>query len=185
MATAIPAGVVLGDDTGTGIGFLVVCFPYTSANVVNLPACDVIVPAPRTDSNLFNGYLINSNEVTCPDGVLLLDAGGGWVDSVSYEGIVPNVGTWGPYFHLAPPYSAPRDEGWLFGVSIEKTTSTLTRAESAGEWRDPSEAGACVGQQGTGCVSFSWSPGAENPLQTLACGSPSPAFLDEVASPGR
>ena len=50
------------------------------------------------------------------------------------EGIVPNVGTYGPYFHLFPPYSAPRDEGWVAGVSIEKTSSTLERAQSAGQY---------------------------------------------------
>jgi cysteine-rich repeat protein len=179
MGTVIPNGAVLGDDTGTGIGFLTVCFTFTSANIVNLPACDVVLPAPRTDSNLFNGYLLNTNETTCPDGVLLLDADDGYVDSVSYEGVVPDVGTYGPYFHLFAPYSAPRDEGWLVRVSIEKTSSTLERAASAAEWRDPSEVGACVGQQGTGCVSATSTPGTVNPLQALACGSPSPAFLDE------
>jgi hypothetical protein len=130
------------------------------------------------DSNLFNGYLLNTNEVTCPDGVLLLDADDAYVDSVSYEGIVPNVGSYGPYFHVFAPYSAPRDEGWLFQVSIEKTSSTLERAASAAEWRDPSEVGACVGQQGTGCVSPSSTPGTENPLQALECGSASAAFVD-------
>ena len=182
VTTTIPPGTVLGDDTGTGIGFLVVCFTHTSVNVVNLPACDVVLPAARTDSNLMNGYLTNVNEVTCPDGILLRDGGGGYVDSVSYEGIVPNTGTYGPAFHLFPPYSAPRDEGWLAGVSIEKTSSTLERAQSATEWRDPSETATCVAQ-GDGsddpdCVASTSSPGIENPLQTLECGSPSAAFLD-------
>jgi cysteine-rich repeat protein len=149
LLATIPGPIVLGDDTGTGIGFLVVCFTNSSANVVNLPACDVVLAAPRTDSNLTNGALGNGN-LTCPDGIVLLDALGGLVDAVSYEGIVPNVGTWGSYFHATTPYSAPRDEGWLTGVSIEKTSSTLERAQDASEWRDPSETAICVGQLGVG-----------------------------------
>jgi cysteine-rich repeat protein len=181
LLATIPGPQMLGDDTGTGIGFLVVCFTSSSVNVVNLPACDVVLAAPRLDSNLTNGALGNGNEVTCPDGILLLDEFGGLVDAISYEGIVPSVGTYGPLFHAFAPYSAPRDEGWLNGVSIEKTSSTLERAQDASEWRDPSETVICVGQMGVGqpedCNGLSWTPGAENPLQTLACGSPSGAFV--------
>jgi cysteine-rich repeat protein len=175
MSVTIPPGSVLADDTGTGIGFFVVCFYYTSGFV---PGCDVVLPAPFTDSNLQNGHLTNADLFSCPDGILLLDAGNGYVDSVSYEGQVPDVGFFGPFFHLAPPYVAERDEGWLSGVSIEKTTSTLTRATSAAEWRDPSEFGnaLCSGQLGLACPTYTRTPGTKNPLQTLACGSPSGAF---------
>lgn len=177
LVAFIPPGTVLGDDTGTGIGFLVACFTYTSAYV---PGCDVMLPGVAFDSNLNNGHLTNADLFSCPDGILLLDASGNFVDAVSYEGQVPNVGPYGPFFHLHPPYVAERDEGWLAGVSIEKVTSTLARATSAAEWRDPSELGAplCAGQIGLTCPTHTRTPGDQNPGQTLACGSPSGAFLD-------
>jgi len=188
MVTTIPPGTVLNDDTGTGIGFYVACFTSTSTNVVNLPACDDVLPAPRTDSNLMNGDLLNRNPLlACADGILLLDADDALVDAVSYEGIVPAVGTYGPFFHVFPPYSAPRDEGWLVGVSIEKTSSTLERAQSQSEWIDPSESAACVDQGGSppppACPTLTRSPGAENAQQTLECGSPSGAFVDSPPQP--
>jgi cysteine-rich repeat protein len=182
LAATIPPGAVLADDTGTGIGFYVVCFTNTSMNVVNIPACDAVLPGPRTYSNLENGHLLNSDETTCPEGILLLDPDDGLVDAVSYEGVVPNVGTFGPFFHVHAPYSAPRDEGWLAGVSIEKVTSTLERAQSASEWVDPSEVPGCVGQGGPtpppACSGSTATPGAENPAQTLLCGSPCAAFVE-------
>jgi cysteine-rich repeat protein len=187
LIATIPPGTVLGDDTGTGIGFYVACFTNTSTNIANLPACDDILPAPRTDSNLENGHLLNSNETTCPDGVLLLDPGDGLIDAVSYEGIVPDTGTYGPFFHVFPPYSAPRDEGWLVRVSIEKVTSTLERAQNASEWIDGSDVPGCV-NQGAGptpppaCPSLTSTPGNENPEQTLACGSPCAAFVERSTS---
>jgi hypothetical protein len=97
------------------------------------------------------------------------------------------VGTYGPFFHINPPYSIPRDEGWLPGVSIEKTSSTLERAQSASEWIDPSDNPSCVDQGAgpthpPGCPTMTWSPGLENPQQTLACGSPCAAFLDPPAT---
>src|SRR5262249_9633276 len=160
---------------GTGIGFFVACYANSSTNVVNIPACDVVFPASRTDSNLENGDLLNRDTVVdCADGLLLLDAGDNYVDAVSWEGIVPALGTDGPFSDVTPPYSIPRDEGWLAGVSIEKTSSTLARAQSASEWIDPSESAACV-NQGAGpspppaCPTHTWSPGIENPQQTLAC----------------
>lgn len=173
----IPPGTVLADDTGTGIGFLVVCFTATSAYV---PGCDVVLPGVATDSNLNNGHLTNADLFSCPDGILLLDATGGLVDAVSYEGQVPNVGPYGPFFHLRPPYVAERDEGWLAGVSIAKVTSTLGRATGAAEWQDPSELGApwCSGQIGFTCPTQTRTPGSANPGQSLVCGSPSGAFLE-------
>jgi len=178
MAVTLPPGTVLGDDTGTGLGFLVVCFSSSSAYV---PGCDLTLPAPYTDSNLANGHLTNADLFSCPDGILLLDSSNAFVDAVSYEGQVPNVGFFGPYFHLVPPYVAERDEGWLAGVAIEKTTSTLERASTAAEWRDPSELGPllCSGQIGFVCPTNTRTPGLPNPTQSLACGSPSGAFLDD------
>lgn len=181
----LPPGTLLG-DAGNGIGFLVVCLAGTSTNVANLPACDVIVPAPRLDSNLLNGHLLNADEVTCPDGILLLDDLGAYVDAVSYEGIMPAVAPYGTLFHTQPTYSAPRDEGWLPGVSIEKVTSTLERAQDETEWVDPSETVDCVGQGGLNpppeCVSYSWTPGTDNNSQLLECSSSSGAFVDGVAA---
>jgi cysteine-rich repeat protein len=177
VSGTIPSGTVLGDDTGTGIGFLVACFSWTSSFV---PGCDVVFSGSFTDSNLQNGHLTNADLFSCPDGILLLDAGNDYVDSVSYEGTVPNLGFFGPYFHLLPPYTAERDEGWAPGVSIEKRTSTLARAAAASEWRDPSELGNifCQGQLGLACPTNTRTPGVENPLQNMACGSPSAAFVD-------
>ena len=67
-------------------------------------------------------------------------------------------------------------------MSIEKTTSTLSRALAASEWVDPSEARAliCDGQIGLFCGSNLSTPGAPNPGQALACGSPCQAFLDRA-----
>ncbi len=167
MVATIPPGTVVSDDTGGGVGFYVACFTSTSTNVVNIPACDDVLPAPRLDSNLMNGDLLNRpGVVDCADGVLLLDPDGEVVDAVSWEGIVPPLGTYGPLFHVLPPYSIPRDEGWLAGVSIEKTTSTLERAQSESEWVDPSEGPMCVDQGGLmpppECPTHTASPGAEN-----------------------
>jgi cysteine-rich repeat protein len=182
LVATIPPGTVLGDDTGTGIGFYVACFTNTSINVVNLPACDDVLPGPRTYSNLENGHLLNTDETTCPEGILLLDPSDGLIDAVSYEGVVPSVGTYGPFFHVFPPYSAPRDEGWLTRVSIEKVTSTLERAQIASEWVDPSDVAGCVNQGGgttppPACPTLTSTPGTENPQQVLECGSASLAFL--------
>jgi hypothetical protein len=126
---------------------------------------------------------VNANETDCPDGLLLLDPDDNYVDAVSWEGIIPSVGTYGPFFHVFPPYSAPRDEGWLDGVAIEKTSSTLERAVLASEWIDPSENAGCVSQGNgpttpPGCSMFLWTPGVENPQQSLECGSPCAAFID-------
>lgn len=180
----IPAGTVLANDTGTGIGFLTVCFTSTSTNVG--AACDVVLPGSATDSNLKNGHLTNADLFSCPDGVLLMTPSSTFVDGVSWEGIVANAGAFGPFFHppfISPTYQIERDEGWLLRVSIEKTSSTLSRAVSATEWRDPSELGAliCSGQIGLFCPTNTATPGAQNPLQSMACGSPCAAFLDTPA----
>jgi cysteine-rich repeat protein len=180
FATTIPNGSVLGHDTGGGIGYFVACFTNTSTNVVASGKCDAVLPAPFSDSNLQNGHLTNADNFSCPDGLLVLDSDDDFVDAVSYEGIVPNVGPYGPFFHITTPYQIPMDQGWLKGVSIEKTSSTLARATAASEWRDPSELGGiiCQGQIGLLCPTDTATPGTANPTQTLACGSPCAAFLD-------
>lgn len=177
FVATIPPGSVLADDTGTGIGFFVVCFTNTSTHVSD---CDVTLPGAATDSNLKNGDLANGG-FACPDGILLLDDTSGYVDAVSYEGVVANAGAYGAFFHIDAPYSAERDEGWLEQVSIYKNSSSLARASSASEWTDPSELGAlvCSGQLGLFCPSNTDTPGAINPGQSMACGSPCMAFLDE------
>jgi len=183
FVTTIPNGTVLGDDTGTGIGFFVACFTNTSGNVVAQGKCDAVLPAPFSDTNLQNGHLTNADEFTCPDGLLVLDPDDNFVDAINYEGVVQNSGPYGPFFHITTPYQIPRDEGWLLRVSIEKTSSTLARATAASEWRDPSELGAivCSGQIGLFCPTNTTTPGAKNPTQTLACGSPCAAFLEIAA----
>ena len=175
----IPNGTLLANDTGTGIGFFVACFSNTSANVVASGKCDVVLPAPFADSNLKNGHLTNADEFSCPDGILVLDPDDNLIDAISYEGTVANAGLYGAYFHVVP-YRAPRDAGWLKGVSIERTTSTLAPATSAAEWRDPSQSALCVDQFSLLglCPTNLATPGSENPLQNLECGSPCRAFLD-------
>ena len=184
----IPNGTVLANDTGTGIGFAVVCFAGTSTAV---PGCDVVLPGDGSTSNLKDGDLLNLNATGCPDGVLVTNGAGNYVDSVSWEGIVPDVAPFGSAFHTFTPYSIERDEGGLAGVSIEKTTSTLARATSASEWRDPSELGSaltCQAQSGLTCPTNTSTPGAENPGQVLDCpitttyGSASRAFLHKPSS---
>lgn len=175
FVATIPGGNVLANDTGTGIGFFVVCFTNTSTNVSD---CDVTLPGAASDSNLKNGSLTNG--AGCPDGILLLDDLGDYVDAVGYEGIVANTGTYGGFFHSDAPYSAERDEGWLAQVSIYKNSSTLVRAAGASEWTDPSELGAlvCSSQIGPFCPTGTGTPGVSNPGQSLACGSPCAAFID-------
>ena len=179
FTATIPNGTVLADDTGTGIGFFVACFSYTSSNVVASGKCDAVLPAPFFDSNLKNGNLTNADEFSCPDGILVLDPDDNLVDAISYEGTVANAGLYGAYFHVVP-YRAPRDVGWLKGVPIERTTSTLAPATSAAEWRDPSQSSLCVDQFSLLglCPTNLATPGSENPLQNLECGSPCRAFLD-------
>jgi cysteine-rich repeat protein len=180
FVTTVPDGTVLGDDTGTGIGFFVACFSNTSTNVVAQGKCDAILPAPFSDTNLQNGHLTNADLFSCPDGLLVLDADDAFVDALGWEGTVPSVGPYGPFFHVTAPYQIPRDEGWLVRVSIAKTSSTLSRALAASEWVDPSELGpiVCDGQIGLFCPSNTATPGSANPAQTLACGSACRAFLD-------
>lgn len=179
----LPAGTVLHDDTGTGIGFLVVCFAGTSTGV---GACDVTLAGDASTSNLKDGDALNLNATGCPDGVALTNGGGAWVDSLSWEGVVPATAPFGPLFHVAPPYAIERDEGQLAGVSVYKTSSTLARATGASEWRDPSELGSaltCQAQAGLSCPTNTATPGAPNPAQFLECpmtqpyGSASRAFV--------
>ncbi len=61
------------NDTGLGVGFVVVCFTYTSGRHVAAGDCDLVLPAPNTETNLQNGDLLNQTTYTCPDGMLLLD----------------------------------------------------------------------------------------------------------------
>jgi cysteine-rich repeat protein len=182
FTATIPAGTVLADDSGSGVGLFVACFRNaTSAQSTSTDvgaACDAVLPAISPDSNLMNGNLLNLSETDCPDGLLLLDATGNAVDAVSWEGVVPNSGSDGVLFHqpsLAPPYSLPRDEGGSAlgdapGVSLEKNTSTVQRAAATGDW---SESGACVNQDiteltlGT-CATNTATPGALNVPQSAA-----------------
>ncbi|MEW6267892.1 MAG: DUF4215 domain-containing protein [Thermodesulfobacteriota bacterium] len=184
----LPAGTVVGNDTGSGVGFVVVCFAGTSSSVAG---CDVTLPGDASTSNLKDGSLLNLDETSCPDGVLLLDPLSSYVDSVSWEGIVQSAAPFGTQFHTFPPYVLTRDDGQLAGVAIEKTTSTLARATSAAEWRDPSELGdvlTCQNQVGLACPSNTRTPGAANPGQALSCpftppyGSASRAFVARPAS---
>jgi cysteine-rich repeat protein len=168
FTAVIPNGTVLGNDSGTGLGFLTVCFSETSTRHEDAGECDVVLPAPAVDSNLKNGFILNDDPFTCPDGVLLLDADMGFVDAVSYEGVIPPVGNYGPLFQ-SPAYSAGQDFGFKTGVSMEKTSSTLGRAMGAAEWR---LSGGCVtaNTDDATCVELSDSPGAANPGQLLSCG---------------
>ena len=165
LAVTVPAGTVIADDTGTGIGFLVACFANTSAN--RAADCDVMLPGPDTLSNLGDGHLLNLDRTTCPDGVALVDPASGVVDAVSWEGVVPNAGPYGPAFNVTP-YDAGQDQGQKAGVSLEKATGGVARATSASEWR---LSGGCVdaGALDATCVEGSSSPGEANPGQTFQC----------------
>ena len=169
LAVTIPDGTVIGDDTGTGIGFLVACFANTSANVVAAGKCDVMLPGPDTLSNLGDGHLLNLDRTTCPDGVALVDPASGVVDTVSWEGVVPNTGPYGPAFNVTP-YDAGQDQGQKLGVSLEKRTSGFARATSASEWH---LSGSCTDASAldSTCVENSSSPGAPNPGQAFQCAS--------------
>lgn len=185
-SVTLPAGAILADDTGTGVGFLVVCNSPSSQTVIADGNCDVVFPGIASDSNFRNGQLLNEPNI-CPDGLLLVDGAAGFVDAVSYEGIVPNAGPLGPFFHLDPPYDAGADEGWIAKVSLEKRTSSLGKAMDATEWAD---SGGCTNQCVFGGLNFGcdWfqgldpclpgtaTPGGENSLgqryycSELVCG---------------
>ncbi|MEB2285363.1 MAG: hypothetical protein B6D46_14450 [Polyangiaceae bacterium UTPRO1] len=166
FTAVIPAGTVVPDDTGLGVGFLVVCFSYTSGRHVTAGDCDLVLPAPSTESNLQNGHLLNGDGWSCPDGILLLDPQGRMADAVSYEGTVPGVGNFGPFFQVTP-YSAGVDQGFKTGVSFEKRTQ-IGRAVAASEWR---LSGSCTdaGIFDFSCTELSNSPGRQNPGQDLHC----------------
>ncbi|MCC6765215.1 MAG: DUF4215 domain-containing protein [Deltaproteobacteria bacterium] len=166
FTSVIPAGTIVPDDTGLGVGFVVACFSYTSARHVAAGDCDLVLPAPSTETNLQNGDFLNSNGWQCPDGILLLDPQGGLADAVSYEGTVPGVGSFGPLFQVTP-YSAGVDQGFKTGVSFEKR-SQIGRATSTAEW-DLSGSCTDAGLFDLTCTEFSDSPGRENPGQDLHC----------------
>lgn len=167
FVATVPTGTVLGDDTGTGIGFLIVCFTGSSSWPVSQAQCDLTLPAPFTDTNLQNGNLLNQDGYSCPDGIVLRNPLAQFVDAISYEGQIPNAGAYGSYFHITP-YSAGQDRGWKNGVSFEKMTSTLARATSAAEWH---LSGGCTFADvfETPCTEASASPGFVNPGQALHC----------------
>jgi cysteine-rich repeat protein len=149
----VPAGTIIGDDTGTGVGFFVMCFVDTSTDIG--ADCDVTVPAVASDSNLKNGNLLNSDPTNCPDGVLLLDPANDLADAISWEGIVPNQGPYGALFNAPnPSYNAGRDVGTTNLESFEKT-SGVGRALSEIEW-------ALSGTNAS-------SPGVINAGQVLVC----------------
>ena len=181
---ALPNGTVLGHDNGSGVGFLAVCFAGSSMSHILAGECDVILPAPSTKNNLKNGA--SDQSTTCPDGILLLDDQGFLLDAISYEEIVPNLGTFGHFFSPPnPSYNAGTDQGGKAGVSFEKSSSTLMRALSAAEWH---LSGGCTtaATTDTACVANSDSPGRENAGQSLTChpsySSPGLAFLDPPGS---
>jgi len=162
----IPPDTVLGDDTGTGVGLYVVCFTGSSDSHEAAGECDVVLPAPTELTNLRNGDLLNITPSDCPDGILLLDPASNLADAISYEGIIPNVGNFGPYFHVTP-YDGGQDWGYKSRVSFEKTTGVL-RATSASEWQ---LSGGCVTAftDDVDCTEFSDTPGLPNPGQPLDC----------------
>jgi hypothetical protein len=127
----LPAGSVVQDD-GNGIGYFVVCLTTNSQAVINSGDCDVVLNAGFTDSSLKNGHLTNGNAWECPDGALVLDDLGGFVDALSWEGVVPNWNTYGQYFQN-PPYSIGVDDGFGRGESIYKNNNDATRALGATE----------------------------------------------------
>jgi cysteine-rich repeat protein len=178
-SATIPPGSVLADDTGTGIGFFVVCNTPSSQTVIDAGKCDFVFPGIASDSNFKNGELLNQPNI-CPDGMLLLDPVGGYVDAVSYEGVVPDAGPLGGFFHVDPPYNAGADEGWKPQTSLEKWTNHLGRAVDGTEWRD---SGGCTNQCVAGglnyncdwftgldpCLGYSTTPGALNEGQQYFC----------------
>ncbi len=154
FTASLPSGTIIGDDTGKGTGFVVVCFDNTSGDIESDGKCDVVLGnMPSQDSNLKEGSL--SNLFDCADGVLLRDATDGVVDAVSYEGTIANRGTFGAAFIGAP--NIGRDWGLAtdFRRSLVKTTENLQRETNASKWAD----------SGNGDDS----PGAVNGLQNLSC----------------
>jgi len=166
FSATIPPGTIVPNDTGLGVGFVVACFSYTSGRHVAAGECDVVLPAPSTETNLQNGDLLNQTNYTCPDGILLLDPQGALADAVSYEGIVPGIGSYGPLFQVTP-YNVGMDQGFKTGVSFEKRTQ-IGRALATSEW---DLSGGCVDAAlfDLTCSEFSDSPGRENPGQDLHC----------------
>jgi cysteine-rich repeat protein len=179
----IPPGTVVADDTGTGIGFLVVCFTNTSTNRLDAGECDVVLPAPSTTSNLKNGYLLNVNQTDCPDGLLVLDPFDNLIDAIGYEGQLPNMGLYGSFFQT-PSYTAGTDQGWVAGVSLEKRSSNLRRALNGAEW---SLSGGCTfaspaeDPQETTLAS---AIGAGDTSVTLASAQPAPPFYPVLPMAG-
>ena len=170
---AIPAGTVVSDDTGTGVGFLVVCFGTTSQDIQSAGLCDVVLSTPFSDSSLKNGSL-TAPAGNCPDGVLLLEADGDLLDAVSYEGAGPvgNAGSFGHYFNSPEtgyflPHTGPYDTGYPVFNSLAMTTSATGRATSAADWTLMSPHGH--------------TPGSPNPGQELSCGPPADQDADGVA----
>ena len=161
---AIPAGTIVGDDTGTGVGFAVVCLGTTSNDIQSAGFCDVILPAPFSDSSLKNGSL-TAPAGNCPDGVLMLEGDGSLLDAISYEGSGPvgDAGSYGHYFNAPETQyflsnSGPYDTGYPVFNSLAIVSPGLGRATSASDW-------ALMPAHGH-------SPGSLNPGQELSCGPP-------------
>jgi len=51
--------------------------------------------------------LLNADSFSCPDGIVLRDPLALFVDAISYEGQVPNVGAYGSYFSVTPDVVLP------------------------------------------------------------------------------
>jgi len=151
----LPPGSIV-PDFGDGIGYFVVCLTTTSQAVINSGDCDVVLNAGFSDSSLKNGHLTNGNAWECPDGALLLDDQGGFVDALSWEGVVPNQGPYGGHFQN-PPYSIGVDDGFGRGESIYKNNDATIRALGPSEWTLSGVNEA--------------TPSRPNPGQALACDS--------------
>lgn len=154
FSATIPAGTVVGDDTGTGIGLVTLCFAGTSSDIQTAGRCDVVFPTmPSPESNLLNGA--EGNLWECPDGALLLGPSGNFVDAVSWEGKVPNKGAYGGYFVGAPNLGRDWGDGVEPRRSLAKVSAKLGRETDAAQWNyTPTDED---------------SPGQLNPGESLTC----------------
>jgi triacylglycerol lipase len=159
---ALPTGSIVGHDNGNGVGFVVICFSDTSQEIVSDGKCDVTVnaPVPFTQrSALKNGDTLNLTNA-CPDGALVRDSNGTFVDAISYEGHIPAAGTYGAYFSSAPNAGTDPGDVLLPRQSLEKTTSSLARTTATSDWNLTDADGD--------------TPGGSNNGQMLTC-HPAPA----------
>ncbi len=134
FSATIPAGTVVEDTTGTGVGYVTVCFEHTSALIEADGACDVLVTGtPSATSNLKNGDLDNLHD--CADGVALIDPSGNTTDAVSWEGqISTGKGDYGWHFAGAPDIGRDRGLGTEPRRSLGKSSASLMRETDPAKW---------------------------------------------------